>query len=199
MIHALRLAGVAILLAGLDACASAPTHFHTLVPKSAPLPAPAAPFAIDVLAVGVPPQVDQPALVLRQGASGIAVLDGERWASPLGDEIRAALSADLSARLGTHDVHGLPRPKDAKVVRVQMDVRRFDSEVGGEATVEATWSLRGPADAAVTCATRVSEPAGASYDSLVEAHQRALGKVADGIAAAARAQVAGQAATCAGP
>ena len=143
MIHSLRVAGVALLVAGLGACGSAPTHFHTLVPPSASLPPATAPFAIDVLPVGVPPQVDQPALVLRQGATGIAVLDGERWASPLGDEIRGALSADLAARLGTHDVHGLPRGKEAKVVRVQLDVRRFDSEVGGNATLEASWSVRG--------------------------------------------------------
>lgn len=197
MIHSLRFIGLAVLLGGLGACASAPTHFHTLVPPASPPVAGTAPFAIDVLPVGVPPQVDQPALVLRQGASSIAVLDGERWASPLGDEIRAALSADLAARLGTHDVHGLPRARDAKVVRVQFDVRRFDSVLGGDATVEGAWSVRGPAEGvAVTCASRVSEPAGSSYDSLVDAHQRALGKVADQLAAAVRSQAAGQPVTC---
>jgi len=195
MIATFRLAGVAILLSGLAACASAPMHFHTLIPPSAPLAAQGAPFVIDVLPVNVPPQVDQPSLVLRQGASGIAVVDGERWASPLGDEIRGALSADLSARLGTHDVHGLPRAKDAKVVRVQLDVRRFDSEVGGDATLEASWSVRGT-DQAATCASRVAEPAGGSYASLVDAHQRALAKVADQVAAAARSVAAGQAAAC---
>lgn len=195
MIHTLRLAGAAVLLATLTACASAPMHFHTLIPPSAPLAATAAPFVIDVQAVAVPPQVDQPGLVLRQGASGVAILDGERWASALGDEIRGALSADLTARLGTHDVHGLPRSKDAQVVRVQLDVRRFDSELGGSATLEAGWSVRGPEQAA-TCASRASEPAGSTYDSLVEAHQRALGKVADQVAVAVRAVAAGQAATC---
>ncbi|NID05308.1 membrane integrity-associated transporter subunit PqiC [Luteibacter jiangsuensis] len=197
MIHSLRLAGVVLLVAGLGACASAPTHFHTLVPPSAPLPAATASFAIDVLPVAVPPQVDQPALVLRQGATGIAVLDGERWASPLGDEIRGALSADLAARLGTHDMHGLPRGKDAKVVRVQLDVRRFDSEVGGSATLEASWSVRGADGVSANCASRVSEPAGSSYDSLVEAHQRVLGTVADQVATAVRSVAAGQPATCA--
>ena len=196
MIRTLRLTGAATLLAVLAACASAPMHFHTLIPPSAPLAATGAPFVIDVRAVGVPPQVDQPALVLRQGASGISVLDGERWASPLGDEIRGALSADLASRLGTHDVHGLPRTKDVKVVSVQLDVRRFDSEVGGNATLEAGWSVRGADRAAATCASRVSEPAGGSYDSLVEAHQRALGKVADQLAVAVRAVAAGQPATC---
>ncbi|HEY4292345.1 PqiC family protein [Luteibacter sp.] len=199
MIHPLRLAGIVFLVVGLGACASAPTHFHTLVPPSAPLPAAVAPFVIDVLPVGVPPQVDQPALVLRQGASGIDVLDGERWASPLGDEIRGALSADLAARLGTHDVHGLPRAKEARVVRVQLDVRRFDSEINGNATLEVSWSVRGQDQAAGNCASRVAEPAGSSYDSLVDAHQRALGKVADQMAAAVRSVAAGQPVSCGSP
>lgn len=195
MIPTLRLAAAVTLLGTLAACSSAPTHFHTLIPPSATLPPAAAPFLIDVQAVGVPPQVDQPALVLRHGASGISVLDGERWASPLGDEIRGALAADLSTRLGTHDVHGLPRGKGAKVVFVQFDVRRFDSEVGGNATLEASWSVRS-GDTASTCASRVSQPAGSSYDSLVDAHQRALGQAADQVAAAVRVVAGGQVATC---
>ena len=70
--------------------------------------------------------------------------------------------------------------------------------LGGDATVGGAWSVRGPAEgAAVTCASRVSEPAGSSYDSLVDAHQRALGKVADQLAVAIRSLAAGQAATCA--
>lgn len=190
----LRLVGATTLLTALAACSSAPTHFHTLVPRSVSPVATAAPFNIDVQAVNVPPQVDQPAMVLRQGVSTIAVMDGERWASPLGDEIRGALSADLAARLGTHDVHGLPRGKDP-TVRVQVDVRRFDSELGGDATLEAAWSVRGK-DQAATCTSRVVQPAGGSYDTLVDAHQRALGQLSDEIAIAVRAVANGQASAC---
>lgn len=190
-----RHAASVLLALGLAACSSAPVHFHTLVPPAATPVATASPFLIDVLAVAVPPQVDQPSMVLRSGSSSVSVLDGERWASPLGDEIRSALAADLSSRLGTHDVHGLPRTKDAKVVAVQVDVRRFDSELGGSATLEAAWSVRGQAQSA-NCASRVVEPAGGSYDTLVDAHQRALAQLADQIATASRSIAAGQAATC---
>jgi len=81
------------------------------------------------------------------------------------------------------------------VVRVQLDVRRFDSEVGGSATLEASWSVRSGETAGAACASRASEPAGSTYDSLVEAHQRAIGQVADQVAAAVRAVAAGQS-TC---
>jgi uncharacterized lipoprotein YmbA len=56
--------------------------------------------------------------------------------------------------------------------------------------------VRGAEGAAANCASRVTEPAGSTYDSLVEAHQRALGKVADQVAAAVRAVAAGQTAPC---
>ncbi|KJV25519.1 PqiC family protein [Luteibacter yeojuensis] len=190
-----RHAASALLATALAACSSAPVHFHTLVPPATAPSATVAPFAIDVQAVGVPPQVDQPSMVLRSGSSSVNVLDGERWASPLGDEIRTALAADLSSRLGTHDIHGLPRGKDAKVVRVQVDVRRFDSELGGNATLEAAWSVRTDAQSA-NCASRVVEPAGGSYDTLVEAHQRAIGQLSDQVAAAARSVANGQPAAC---
>ncbi|MGN6481706.1 PqiC family protein [Luteibacter sp.] len=190
-----RNAASALLVVTLAACSSAPVHFHTLIPPAAVASATVAPFAIDVQAVGVPPQVDQPSMVLRSGSSSVSVLDGERWASPLGDEIRSALAADLSSRLGTHDIHGLPRAKDAKVVRVQVDVRRFDSELGGSATLEAAWSVRTD-DQSANCASRVVEPAGGSYDSLVDAHQQALAQLADQIAAASRSVANGQSAVC---
>jgi uncharacterized protein len=190
-----RHAASALLAATLAACSSAPVHFHTLVPPAASPSATVAPFAIDVQAVGVPPQVDQPSMVLRSGSSSVNVLDGERWASPLGDEIRTALAADLSSRLGTHDIHGLPRGKDANVVMVQVDVRRFDSELGGNATLEAAWSVRKESLSA-NCASRVVQPAGGSYDTLVDAHQQAIGQLADQVAMAVRSVANGQAATC---
>ncbi|QWT18486.1 PqiC family protein [Bacillus sp. NP157] len=195
MMKTLRIAGLAAVVASVAACSSAPVHFHTLVPPASAGPASVSPFVIDVMPVGVPPQVDQPSLVLRSGATAVSVQDGERWASPLSDEVRSALAADLSSRLGTHDVHGLPRAKDARVVAIQVDVRRFDSELGGNATLEAAWSVRAEGVSA-NCASRLSQPAGGSVDSLVDAHQRAVGELADQIGVVARAIASGQPGTC---
>ncbi len=189
------LAATAVLT--LAACASAPTHFHTLVPPAAGAAnAASAPFLIDVQPVGVPPQVDQPQMVLRQGSGGVALLDNERWIAPLGDEIRGALSADLSRSLNTHDVYGLPRSASQPVVRVKMDVNRFDAELGGEVVVESVWTVRpvGAADGqALSCGSRVHEPAGGDYAGVVAAQQRALARIADDIATAVRAASQGRA------
>lgn len=132
----IRIGHLAIILGGalvLAACGgSAPVRYYTLVPaadayaptatQSAITPS-AAPFQFELLPVGVPAQVDQPQLVVRQGGQGVAVLDGERWIAPLGDEVRGALSADLARQLHTQDVSGLPagaRP----VLRIKVDLLR---------------------------------------------------------------------------
>lgn len=192
--------GAAALALALAACASAPLHYYTLVPPAAGTPARgAAPLRFELLPVGIPAQVDQPQLVVRQGGQDMAVLEGERWIAPLGDELRAALSAGLARELGGQDVSGLPGGGDA-VLRIKLDVRRFESWPGRYALVEAAWSVRPlkAGDGAVlACASTVREPVdGQGYPALVQAHQRAVARLAADIAAAARPFAAGQAARC---
>ena len=191
-----RFAALGAVLA-LGACASAPTHYYTLVPpaSAAPVQGGAGP-AFELLPVSIPAQDDQPQLVVREGGQGVALLQGERWIAPLADEIRGALSADLAGALGRPDVSGLARG-DGPVVRIKVDVRRFDSQPGGYALLEAGWSLRllgGDGDPrALACASTFRQPVGAGYDALVRGHQQALGQLADLIARAARELAAGPA------
>lgn len=187
-----RLLALAATLA-LGACASAPLHYHTLV---APADEPAvgrassAPsLAFELLPVSVPAQVDQPQLVVRQGRQGVLLLGSERWIAPLGDEVRGALSVDLARDLHSQDVSGLP-DSGKPALRVKLDLRRFDSQPGGYALIEGSWSVRvlhAVPERALTCTSRVREPVGPGYDALVQGHQRALATLAAQIAAVARA------------
>lgn len=195
-------AGAALALA---ACASAPLHYYTLVAPAdasagglvAPATAtPSLPF--ELLPVGVPAQVDQPQLVVREGGQGIVPVGSERWIAPLGDEVRGALSADLARELRSQDVSGMPG-NDKPVLRIKLDLRRFDSAPGSYALIEGAWSVRllhGGHPAALACTSRVSESVGPGYDALVQGHQRALGELAGQIAAAARALGSGQTPAC---
>jgi uncharacterized lipoprotein YmbA len=201
----LRLSSMLGVLA-LAACASAPLHYYTLVsPASELTGGPVSPSAesgaalpFELLPVSVPAQVDQPQLVVREGGQGVALLEGERWIAPLGDEVRSALSADLARELHSQDVSGLPG-NDKPLLRIKLDVRRFDSQPGSYALIEGSWSLRllhGTHQAGVSCTSRVSETVGPGYDALVQGHQQALARLAAQIAAAARSLQSGQAATC---
>jgi len=183
--------GMIALLLMLNACASAPVHYYTLVSPAteAPSTQQAAPFVIDVLPVGIPAQVDQEQLVVRQGDSSIAVLDDERWVAPLGDEVRVALSAGLVHRLGIQDVAGLARPAGKPVLRIKLQVRRLDAWPGRGVQLEADWSVRFADDAKdlhLTCHSELHEAAPAGYAGLVHAQQRAIAALADQIAGDAR-------------
>ena len=199
LIHLLsrRLAPIAAALA-LGACASAPTHYYTLIAPANDVPAATSPgLPFELLPVSVPAQDDQPQLVIRQGGQGVALLDGHRWIAPLGEEMRGALSADLAQALGRPDVSGLAH-EGARVARIKVDVRRFDSQPGSYALLEAAWSVRvmgGDApERTLACTSRFNQTvAGAGYDALVQAHQRALGQLAGEVAEAVRALAAGSA------
>lgn len=85
------------------------------------------------------------------------------------------------------------------MLRIQLDLRRFESAPGAYALIEAAWSLRLPNDTAVaplTCTTTISERVGPGYDALVRGHQRALGRLAAEIAAVAQPYIAGQGTHC---
>ena len=139
-----------------------------------------------------------PKLVVRQGGQGVAILEGERWIAPLGDEVRGALSANLARDLHARDVTGLP-DNGRPLLRIKLDLRRFDSQPGAYALIDAAWSLRLPNSAnstSLACNTRVSENVGPGYDALVQGHQRAIAQLAEQIAAAARPFIANQDASC---
>lgn len=200
-----RLLGVAVLLA-LAACASAPLHYYTLVPPATESPAGALPgpangaLPFQLLPVSIPAQVDQPQLVVRQGGQSVVLLNDERWIAPLGDELRSALSTDLTRQLRSADVSALP-DNDRPLLRIKLDVRRFDSQPGSYALIDGIWSIRvlhaaSGQGGSVSCSSRISETVGAGYDALVEGHQRAISRLATQIAAAAQSLGNGQTPSC---
>jgi uncharacterized protein len=205
-----RLFGVGAMLA-LTACASAPLHYYTLIAPAGSMAASGEsagasgsnrpPLPFELLPVSVPAQVDQPQLVVREGGQGVALLDGERWIAPLADEVRGALSADLARALHSQDVSGLPA-NDKPLLRIKLDLRRFDSQPGGYALIEGTWSVRvlhGGHAGALACSSSISETVGPGFDALVQGHQRAIEQLAGQIAAAGYSLESGQAAACPAP
>lgn len=187
-----------ILALSLAACRSAPTRFYTLIASSAePAPArSAAPYQIELLPVGIPAQVDQPQLVVRQSNDRVDLLEGEQWIGPLGDQIRAALSDDLTQRLGAADVYGLPNAKNKTTYRIKLNVRRFESAPGAYALISAAWSVRGKdSKQALSCTATVRQPVGAGYSALVQGHQQALKQLAANVATSVQ-RLAGGNPTC---
>jgi uncharacterized lipoprotein YmbA len=197
----------------LGACASAPVHYYTLVAPGAGSADPASnarrdPESFQLVMGAVPADVDQPQLVVREGRERAAILDGERWIAPLGDEVRAALSAELAQDLPGVDETGLAG--DAKLpLVVKVELRRFESAPGAYALVEASWSVHVASDAVkssdaakastLLCSSTLRESIGVGYPELVRGHQRALRRLGAEMATAARALRDGKPVSCAAP
>ncbi|SAL56469.1 lipoprotein [Caballeronia udeis] len=179
------------LVAALAACSSSPTsRFYTLSGSetgTATRTAAPASFYLEVSSVDMPPQVAKNQMVVQDGSAQVRVLEDERWASLPADEVRRALSADLSQRLGAIDVYGTPHPEGVPVYRVKVNVQRFESSPGRRALIDAVWSVRGVNNQAVlACRTLAEQPVDAGYDALVAGHRRAVDQLASEISAGVR-------------
>ncbi|MGQ0503079.1 MAG: PqiC family protein [Panacagrimonas sp.] len=190
-----RLALLAFVLCG---CASAPPlRFHTLLgPVVETQSASPASYAIAVDVVSVPRQVDVPQLVVRTEGAHLKLVEDQRWAAPLAEEIRSAISGDLQADLGVADVSRVSALLETRVLRAVVDVQRFEYAQGGPVWVSAAWSVRDVATTTVlaSCTTQAREPVGDGYAGLVEAYRRALSAIARQIGSGIRQ--AGQGYAC---
>jgi uncharacterized lipoprotein YmbA len=166
----------------LAACSSSPpSHFYTLGADAAPATtrsAAASALLIEVSPVDVPSQVAKNQLVVQAGSTQVQILEQERWASLPGDEIRRALSSDLTQQLGTIDVYGTAYPEGTPVYRVTVNVQRFESWPGSHALIDAVWSVRAVrSETIMTCRSTITEPVTAGYDALVDGHRQAVQQI----------------------
>jgi uncharacterized lipoprotein YmbA len=179
MTFSLKITLVTALLL-LTACRSDPIQFHTLTPTQ--LSGASSSAEIQIESITVPPQVDRPQIVIRQGSSGVAILETEWWAATLVDELRSAL------------VDQLVNSNLQRRVSLRLDVQRFDSIPGQYALIDAKWRLRsfGAGDTAlITCRSTLQTPSGASIDDLVVAHQNNVKRLAAAISQATAGKSSG--------
>lgn len=168
-------------LAALSACASPPARFYTLGTDSEPTRAnvsvsPA--FRIDMRTVKVPVSVARSQFVVHVDAARVRILENERWASPLADEIRNALLAAATRQAGGPDTDQPGHAEDARTYQVSVDVQRFESWPGSHALLDVTWSVRKSNDSrTLTCRSIVSQPVSAGYDALVNGHRIAVRRI----------------------
>ncbi|MBD9586078.1 membrane integrity-associated transporter subunit PqiC [Pseudomonas sp. PDM03] len=160
----------------LAACRSDPIQFHTLTPAQLSGTARGNGGEIQIESLSVPPQVDRPQIVIRQGNSGLAILETQWWAASLVDELRSAL------------VDQLANSSPQRRVSVRLDVQRFDSIPGQYGLIDVKWRLRNPGEGdstLITCRSTLQTPSGPSIDDLVVAQQNNVKRLAALISQAA--------------
>jgi uncharacterized lipoprotein YmbA len=184
--YCLRFAFALLVSVGVG-CTSAPVRYYTLTPPlDKTLPALETALAIDVRVVNTPPQLNRSELMVRTGPTEVTLLENERWASPVKDEIKDALRLELLRRLGS--MAGL-RPAFTELT-LDIDVQHFEAELGRYALLEASWSAtlsgtgrRSNGVRATTCTFQADEKIDTGYAGLVEGYQREIAGLAEAIVA----------------
>jgi uncharacterized lipoprotein YmbA len=189
-----RIFSYALLAVALTACASTAPRYYTLLPASTPesvgantQQAAGTKFAISVQPVVLPEQVDRLQIVLSDPQSTqVSLLNSSLWASPLSDEIRNALSDELSRKLGVLDIATGSVPESLAMWKVALHVQRFESVYNERVLVDATWRLtpvNQPAKKATICRAETQVLVGEGVSAMVAGHQEALRRIAQVIAA----------------
>jgi uncharacterized lipoprotein YmbA len=152
----------------LAACRSDPIQFHTLTPTQ-PAVNSRSTAGIQIEMLTVPPQVDRPQIVVREGNTGMAILETEWWGASLVDELRSALTDQM--------INNNPQRR----VSVRLEVQRFDSIPGQYGLLDVKWRLRtnnGSESLMDTCRSTLQTPSGPSIDELVAAQQNNVRRLA---------------------
>ena len=179
-------------------CTSAPIRYYTLTPPpDRTLPAPETTLPIEVRVVHIPPQLNRSELMVRTGPTEVTLLENEKWASPVNDEIKDAVRLELQRRLGR--MSGL-RPAPTKLT-LDIDVQHLEAELGRYALLEASWSATLSATGsngarATTCTFQADEKIHTGYIGIVEGYQREIAALADAIVAALASPASGMDAPC---
>lgn len=170
--------------------ASAPTADARTAPQ---VPGTAPILLYDFALVAVPPQVNVPQFVVRNPDDTLTLLEQQRWAAPLGDEIRSAIAERLARRFKAQ-VPGQNLPGQRTAERLQVDVRRFESLPGREVRLEAAWSVRTLSEPllGVRCDSEIRQSVGPGFEALAAGHRAAVQLLADDIGRVMRGLQQGQ-------
>ncbi|HEY5263692.1 MAG TPA: PqiC family protein [Steroidobacteraceae bacterium] len=128
----------------LGACATRSTdHFYILNAEPAAANEPSAVVGTQVwLHVTVPSLVDRGEMVLNTSADGVIVLDHERWAAPLVDQVQATLAQDIERRrpdiLVSDRRIGAPSAHRVKLI---VNVVQLTARKGDRVSIETHWRL----------------------------------------------------------
>jgi uncharacterized lipoprotein YmbA len=174
--------------AGLAGCASAEPDYYRLSPQppaGGTAPAPRAPRMVELRRIGLARYLDRSEIVRGGGGAKLDVLEGERWAEPLGDMLSRVLAENLTLRLPGSTVFvessALSLQGD---VTVEVEVLRFEADASGAVTLSAQLALRseGRAERRPTRSFVTTAPvSGTGTGALVAAMNTALAALANAV------------------
>lgn len=186
----------AILLLLPAACGrSLPTRFYLLTPQAAN-PSRTAPvgLTVGVGPVELPDYLDRPHILTRAGEHEIRFAEFDQWGGSLKSNITYVVAENLGKRLNLDAVYTYPWRTAVRVgFQVGISVVRLDARPGGNATLEARWSLLNEDGRRVLLTRRSAFQTpveAAEYAAIVDAQSRLFAALSDEIAETIRARAA---------
>lgn len=142
--------------------------------------------AISVGPVSWPRYLDQPRIITRAGTNRLEASEFNRWGGSLEDDFVRTTIENLSGLLQSELVVNYRRSSHyAPAYRVEMDVLRFDGQLGGDVVLEVKWSVIAEATGKIVLVTTSSiqkVTSGPDYEALVNASSMALAQLSEEIA-----------------
>jgi uncharacterized lipoprotein YmbA len=142
--------------------------------------------AISVGPVSWPRYLDQPRIVTRAGTNRLEASEFNRWGGSLEDDFVRTTIENLSGLLQSELVVNYRRSSHyAPAYRVEMDVLRFDGQLGGDVVLEVKWSVIAEATGKIVLVTTSSiqkVTSGPDYEALVNASSMALAQLSEELA-----------------
>jgi len=182
-------------LAGCIGGTSSPSKFYTLAhmeADSAPVKSGTAAFVL-VGPVTIPDYLNHAQIVTRSGSNELVINEFNRWGGPFDGEITRSLVAGISKQLATRNAAVLPWKavplfSARNTFRIPVHIERFDGTPGGTVVLNVRWEIVAKGTEKEDTfrfgeMTILEKVDGASYEALVSAMQRALGKAGKEMAA----------------
>lgn len=165
-------------------CASPYPEFYTLTPEGPS--STASGMGIGVGPIILADYVDRENLVIQTSPNKMEVAELHLWAGDLDNGIARVLAVNLGRRLNTSNTRAYPWLRDSELdYQVAMDIREFVAGSDGYAHIEANWRIYSlPARKLKATRTFVGkEPIEKeTFESMVAAQSRLLGKLSEDIA-----------------
>jgi uncharacterized lipoprotein YmbA len=201
IIFAVIVGGLTAMLSGCFGT-SPPTRFYTLSPpeKRGGSITPGLDTVVTVGPIQIPGYLDRGQIVTRSGQNELVLAEFDQWGSPLDGEIMGSLIANISERLAPAHIAVLPwqsaRPTGLRsAYRIPVVVGRFEGTPGETVVLNSTWTVLAKEDGEeknlMARESSITETVkGKSYDDLIAAMGRAVGKlgaeIADAVAPVVR-------------
>ena len=159
----------------ISACAfrSEPANYYLLSPTAAAASHAVAPFQLQP--IDLADYLRRSSLVIRDG-NQVLITDADLWAGTLEDEIGRVMIANLNRLAGTAQAQPAGSGLDT---RLQLRIDRFDGALNGEVRLQGTYSIQvGSGAPSIYRQFSISQPAGGTRPTLVDAHNAALAALA---------------------